>query len=128
LTSPGTSLTASDGPASGRDTADEDGPPGDATPVVGYVVLVPEELSVARVGVRAEIGGHDVPEDKIRSRYQRLWDLVRAAIAIADETYVYDNSRAAEPFRLVARFSAGRLEGRAEWPAWAPESLTASSA
>ncbi|OEU86180.1 hypothetical protein DB35_09660 [Streptomyces abyssalis] len=34
--------TATDGPASGRDTADEDGPPGDATPVVGYVVLVPE--------------------------------------------------------------------------------------
>ncbi len=37
------------------------------------VIAVPEEISVARVPMRATDGGHDVPEDKIRSRYRRLW-------------------------------------------------------
>jgi predicted ABC-type ATPase len=38
-----------------------------------HVVMVPEGLAVARVAQRVRDGGHDVPEDKIRSRYLRLW-------------------------------------------------------
>jgi predicted ABC-type ATPase len=37
------------------------------------VVIVPEELAVARVAERVAQGGHDVPEEEIRGRYQRLW-------------------------------------------------------
>jgi predicted ABC-type ATPase len=88
-----------------------------------HVILIPEELAVCRVGVRVETGGHDVPEDKIRSRFRRLWHLVRQAIRLADETEVRDNSRAKAPFRLVARYHRGELAGLADWPPWTPPEL-----
>lgn len=88
-----------------------------------HVILIPEELAVRRVSVRVETGGHDVPEEKIRSRFRRLWHIVRQAIALADETEVRDNSRAETPFRLVARFHSGRLVGLADWPPWTPPEL-----
>jgi predicted ABC-type ATPase len=40
--------------------------------IVLHVLLVPEELAVERVRLRVNAGGHHVPEDKIRERYQRL--------------------------------------------------------
>ena len=62
--------------------------------VLLHVVLVPEGLSVARVGDRVRRGGHTVPEDKIRERYRRLWALVVQARVLAERAYIYDNSRA----------------------------------
>jgi predicted ABC-type ATPase len=88
-----------------------------------HVVMIPEELAVARVRLRAELGGHEVPEAKVRVRFGRLWAYVRDAIVVADAAYVYDNSRAARPFRRVAAFSGGRLVGTASWPAWMPSEL-----
>lgn len=85
-----------------------------------HIVLVPEELSVARVRLRAEQGGHTVPIAKVRARYRRLWPLLRQAALKADEAVVYDNSRAATPFRVVARYRNGQAEQAARWPAWSP--------
>lgn len=99
-----------------------------AAAVAGYrrclhVILIPEELAVLRVQVRVEIGGHGVPEDKIRGRFRRLWQLVQQAIPLVDETEIRDNSRAGTPFRLVARFQEGELVGTADWPEWTPSEL-----
>ena len=88
-----------------------------------HVVLIPEDLAVARVAVRVETGGHDVPEEKIRSRFRRLWNLVRQAVDLADESEVLDNARAGTPFRRVARYHRGELVGPAEWPPWTPPEL-----
>lgn len=44
-----------------------------------HVVMIPEELAVARVADRALAGGHLVPEDKIRGCYARLWVLIAQA-------------------------------------------------
>ncbi len=41
--------------------------------IVVHVVLIPEDLAVARVASRVGHGGHDVPEDKVRARFHRLW-------------------------------------------------------
>lgn len=89
-----------------------------------HVVLIPEELAVARVEERVRDGGHDVPVDKIRQRFGRLWRLVRQAIDLSDETEVLDNSRAATPFRRVAHFQKGTLLA-ADWPPWTPPELRA---
>lgn len=89
-----------------------------------HIVLVPEALAVARVANRVGHGGHDVPEEKIRQRYQRLWPLVIAAIGVVTNAIVYDNSRIAEPFRVAARFDHGSIVGEPEWPSWAPDVLT----
>ena len=88
-----------------------------------HVILIPEELAVERVRIRAEEGGHDVPEEKIRQRYHRLWKLIRAAISSAHQADVRDNSRLHPSFRLVARFLDGELVGSADWPPWTPPDL-----
>ena len=85
-----------------------------------HIVLVPEELAVARVRLRAEQGGHTVPIAKVRARYRRLWPLLEKAALVADETVVYDNTRAASPFRVVARYRNGQTELRGDWPGWSP--------
>jgi predicted ABC-type ATPase len=88
-----------------------------------HVLLVPEELAVARVAARVASGGHGVPEAKIRTRYARLWPLVAAAIARCDVARVWDNSRLDGP-EEIALFAAGMPIGRCRWPSWTPEELT----
>ncbi len=90
-----------------------------------HVVLVPVELSVARVADRVRRGGHDVPEEKVRARHGRLWMYVADAVVLSDECFVYDNSSARQPLRLVAHFQLGQLIGTPDWPAWGPRELTA---
>jgi len=85
-----------------------------------HVILVPEELSVVRVKLRAAQGGHSVPENKIRSRYRRLWPLIQDALRLTDDAQVYDNSRAARPYREVARYRDGAPDGKPAWPRWSP--------
>ena len=88
-----------------------------------HVMLVPEDLTVARVEHRVARGGHAVPEEKIRERYSRLWPLVAQARDLADLTSVYDNSRAAEPFRLVATYERGVQVGDTHYPVWTPPAV-----
>lgn len=85
-----------------------------------HVLLVPVELSVRRVAERVRRGGHAVPEQKIRDRYDRLWALVAAARDRADRSEFLDNSRAAHPFQLVAEYERGRPIGKPDWPLWTP--------
>jgi predicted ABC-type ATPase len=91
--------------------------------VVLHVLLIPEQLAVQRVRHRVSAGGHDVPEDKIRGRYQRLWPLVAAAIVRSDSATVYDNSGLKGP-RIVAQFSGGFAVGLSAWPDWTPKELS----
>lgn len=85
-----------------------------------HVVMVPVDLTVARVAHRVRHGGHSVPEDKIRSRYDRLWHHVAEANRYAHETYAYDNTSAVRPLRLAAIFVQGRLDVELDLPAWTP--------
>jgi predicted ABC-type ATPase len=91
--------------------------------VVLHVLLIPEELAVERVRHRVSAGGHDVPEDKIRQRYQRLWALVAAAINRCDSATVYDNTAPKGP-RIVAQMSDGHVIGSPDWPRWTPLQLS----
>lgn len=87
-----------------------------------HVLLIPEELAVQRVRQRVNAGGHHVPEDKIRQRYQRLWPLVATAITRCDFSTVYDNCGRKGP-RIVAQFNDGFVIGSPTWPAWTPNVL-----
>jgi predicted ABC-type ATPase len=90
--------------------------------IVLHVLLIPEELAVERVRHRVSAGGHHVPEDKTRERYQRLWGLVAAAITRCDSTTVYDNSGLKGP-HIIAQMNDGFLIGAPAWPAWMPRAL-----
>jgi len=91
------------------------------------VLIVPVDLSVARVAQRVIEGGHDVPEAKIRQRHERLWSHVVKAMDAAYETRVYDASgQSGQDFVEVARYQYASLLGDPRWPGWAPRELTES--
>jgi predicted ABC-type ATPase len=90
--------------------------------IVLHVLVIPEELAVERVRHRVSAGGHDVPENKIRERYQRLWGLVATAIIRCDSATVYDSSGLKGP-SIVAHINDGFCIGFPAWPAWTPDAL-----
>ncbi len=67
------------------------------------------DLSVARVGERVKEGGHPVPEDKIRNRYDRSGPLIRQAILQSDVGHVFDNSTLNTPPQRMLSFQNGTL-------------------
>jgi predicted ABC-type ATPase len=50
------------------------------------------EINLARIRARVALGGHDVPEADVRRRYERGFESLRQAFAIASGTILYDNS------------------------------------
>ena len=81
----------------------------DFTVIVMHVGVETPDLSVARVSTRVEEGGHIVPEDKIRTRYERGAPFIRAAILQADRGMVFDNSSLNQPPSHCLTFANGRL-------------------
>ena len=57
-----------------------------------YVLTCDENINVARVKSRHAAGGHDVPEDKIRSRYRRALALIPRLFKTCDTLIIYDNT------------------------------------
>ena len=89
-----------------------------------HVLMVPLAVTLGRVEHRVRHGGHAVPEQKIRQRYDRLWPLVAQARELADTTRFYDNENDVTPLRLIAMYRHGRPIGTAQWPIWTPTALT----
>jgi predicted ABC-type ATPase len=84
-----------------------------------FVGLDGPALSVARVKQRVLQGGHDVPDAKLRARFPRTLANLRAAIPLADEAFVFDNSSYERPYRVVAVYRRGALVSRhPPLPAW----------
>jgi predicted ABC-type ATPase len=88
-----------------------------------HVLVLPEDLAVARVAFRVEQGGHEVPEQKIRERHRRLWTYVVPAVEKASSADFWDNSTIDGP-ALIAELAGGNLLGRPKWPDWTPPIIT----
>lgn len=67
-----------------------------------YVLTADPQINVARVASRVSAGGHDVPIEKIISRYDKALALVRELIPICDVCHIYDNSMDA-PYRIFKK-------------------------
>jgi len=71
-----------------------------------YVWLQDVELAVARVAARVEAGGHAIPEETIRRRYETgRRNAVNLYLPLADEWQILDNST---ELVLVAEGGAGK--------------------
>lgn len=66
-----------------------------------YVLTANADINVARVNVREALGGHGVPENKIRSRYKKALALVPQLVEVCDILHIYDNTK--EPFRIFKK-------------------------
>ncbi len=67
-----------------------------------YVLTVDPCINVARVAARVMAGGHDVPRDKIISRYEKALASVRDLIPVCDVCNIYDNSTE-RPYRIFKK-------------------------
>jgi predicted ABC-type ATPase len=81
------------------------------------------EISVDRVKARVQLGGHDVPEGKIRSRWLRTMENLRPAMLVADVSFVFDNSSFDGGPRLILRTESrpqptGRRASIGRIPGW----------
>lgn len=91
--------------------------------VLLYVVTDNPEINVARVAGRVREGGHDVPADRVRSRYERSLRYLPRAFEEADRAYVFDSTDAT---RLVLVKGGGGIHavaGDAAVPVYLREQL-----
>ncbi|MGA3023653.1 MAG: zeta toxin family protein [Bryobacteraceae bacterium] len=83
-----------------------------------YLWIPSTDLAVARVAERVSLGGHDVPDDVVRRRYEGgLQNFFRIYMPLATGWRFYDNRRAGTP-RLVAHGSGSETTetpGRDIW-------------
>ncbi|KLU04979.1 hypothetical protein RISK_002972 [Rhodopirellula islandica] len=64
--------------------------------------------SIRRVAMRTSQGGHDVPDEKLKSRFERTKANLQRAIACLPHVLVYDNSDLELPCRLVRLYANGK--------------------
>ena len=82
-----------------------------------YICTDRAEENIQRVRARFALGGHDVPDEDVRRRYERSLTNLAAGIALAHEARLYDNS--GELPRLVLETRQGSIIWRDDnQPAW----------
>lgn len=57
-----------------------------------FILTTDPNINVERVKIRVASGGHDVPEEKIRSRYEKSIRNLSLLLTVVDEAFVFDNS------------------------------------
>jgi len=78
------------------------------TVVLCFIGLSGPAVSDERVAMRVSQGGHDVPADKLTSRFPRVLANLKAAIRQLPHVWIFDNDDLRTPFRRVAVFQDGR--------------------
>ena len=79
-----------------------------------FVCLDDPLLNVSRVNDRAGKGGHNVPEDRVLSRYERTLENLLPAMKIAQKAYLMDNS--GNELVLVGVMKQGKITREIEKP------------
>jgi predicted ABC-type ATPase len=89
------------------------------TVVLCFIGLATPEISEERVSMRVSQGGHDVPTEKLKSRFPRALANLKAAIRDLPHVLIYDNTDLRHPFRQLAVFESGQcLERSKDLPRW----------
>jgi len=76
--------------------------------VLIFIQVNDVESSIQRVSMRVAQGGHDIPDEKLRERFDRTQANLKRAIERLPHVLVFDNSDLGTPYQLVARYEAGR--------------------
>lgn len=87
-----------------------------------FVSTVDPEINIARVKYRVSIGGHPVPEQKIRDRYFRSMDLLMQAVEVTDRAFLFDNSSDGQKAAFLAEIEHAEIlklnQLVTEFPIW----------
>ena len=74
-----------------------------------FICVEHAAISIGRVEQRVAQGGHDVPVDRLLTRFPRTLKNLRGAVPIVNEAFLFDNSDPDAPYRPVAVYADGRL-------------------
>ena len=89
------------------------------TVVMVFIGIDDAAMSEQRVAMRVQQGGHDVPADKLPTRFPRTMKNLARAIQKLPHVLVFDNSDLAAPFRKVAEYRDGKtVSVNAPMPPW----------
>ena len=89
------------------------------TVVLCFIGVSGPETSEQRVAMRVSQGGHDVPPEKLISRFPRTMSNLKAACRELPHVLILDNDDLAAPFRTVAVTQDGRVVWSADSvPRW----------
>jgi len=89
------------------------------TVVLLFIGISSPDVSSERVTFRRLKGGHDVPSEKLTTRFPRTLENLRRSIRELPYVLVFDNDDLNDPYRLVATFESGqRTVAAASLPAW----------
>jgi predicted ABC-type ATPase len=106
--------------------------------MIWFCGLSSTEQHIARVKARVAVGGHDIPEAKIRERYPAALENLIALMPYLAHLQVYDNSTEVAPGKAipdpvrVAEMVSGKLtwpddlDSLAQTPEWAKPLLEAA--
>ncbi|SFS99618.1 zeta toxin family protein [Paenibacillus sp. 453mf] len=72
-----------------------------------YVGLKNVEYHIERVEMRVKNGGHHIPEEDIRRRYDRSIGNLPEALKLSDRSFIFDNT---SKFRLVMEVEKGKVQ------------------
>lgn len=73
-----------------------------------FICIDDPEVNISRVENRVQKGGHNVSNDKIKSRYYNTLENLILAIENTDKCYLFDNSE--DRFRFIAQVVDGKLK------------------
>jgi predicted ABC-type ATPase len=76
--------------------------------VLCFIGIAGPEISDQRVAMRVSQGGHDVPFEKLVTRFPRTLANLKAAISALPHVVILDNDDLNQPFRKVAEFENGK--------------------
>ncbi len=78
------------------------------TVVLCFIGISGPDVCEERVAMRVTQGGHDVPTQKLKTRYPRVLANLKAALRELPHVWVFDNDDLRTPFRLAAVFENGQ--------------------
>lgn len=79
------------------------------TVVLCFIGISGADVSEQRVAMRVTQGGHDVPTEKLESRYPRTMANLTTALLEIPYVWIFDNDDLRAPYRLVAVYEHGKL-------------------
>ena len=79
------------------------------TVVLCFIGISGADVSEQRVAMRVTQGGHDVPTEKLESRYPRTMANLKTALIEIPYVWIFDNDDLRAAYRLVAVYEHGQL-------------------
>ncbi len=78
------------------------------TVVLVFIQIGSVEESIRRVAMRVSQGGHDVPDEKLRARFERTQANLQRAIGCLPHVIIYNNNDLSRPYQLAEAYENGQ--------------------